>query len=613
MKRIISFVMVFSCIFGLFCTSAFAAPPCNDAVSLADALYEFGLFKGTGTDSNGKPTYGLATAPTRQQAVVMLIRLLGKEDEALDCAYSHPFTDVDFWADRYIAYAYKNGLTNGTNATTFSGNQNINAQQYITLLLRSLGYNDSNGDFSYSNALAFSDSIGLTEGKYSQNSNFLREDLVWLSCGALLQPTKAGVPLVKQLKKDGALTDEQYINGLSIMAVADLSEDFRYVVVGDNTDDPDVVIDVYDLYSEPAHGEYSGYQRLRGYAYDNIYPIYYSGNSASYTYQVECTENMSELCTWTWNGNTYKNTRSDCYEFFSNTTYFQSYYSSFDPSILSASWFRSTFGETYMEWLRYRAFTFGDAGTVVKRYLEMQDGIYYYEPKDGLYPEMYFGLFNFEEAWTEQELEADWISEYELQQLANEPDLCFGIMTSSMHDWSLGVGNLVYGFYLQGIVSKELLYVYDMPETFADSDDAEGTYSNIRFKKSNGDWYFNPEDLITVGLLNNDGTINTNFVPQKYDSDNAATEFESEWISADELKSIYNFSSYWAGEEVWIWRTALIGEDGEDIKYTLTGTPKSKMEKGVTYNCIYNGHTIRVQYAAGLLFNYADLVAAGII
>ncbi len=499
MKRIISFVMVFSCILGLFCTSAFAAPPCNDTVSLADALYEFGLFKGTGTDSNGKPTYGLTAAPTRQQAVVMLIRLLGKEDEALDCAYSHPFTDVDSWADRYIAYAYKNSLTNGTSATTFSGNQNINAQQYITLLLRSLGYNDSKGDFSYSNALAFSDSIGLTESKYSQNTNFLREDLVWLSCGALLQPTKAGVPLVKQLKKDGALTDEQYNNGLSVMAVADLSENFRYDHFNGNT------FDMYDLYTTSGSGTYAGYNRLHGYPRDDEYQIYFKDKNDILVYHDVDT---SKTVAWHYNGKTYYNTIAECYEFFSDTSKLRHIIGELGGS---TQFMVDMFGSTYVNWLSHTTYSL-KAVDVVSKYIDMQSGIYYYEPRGGLCPEMYFGLFNFEEAWTEQELEANWISEYELQQLANEPDLCFGIMTSSMHDWSLGVGNLVYGFYLQGIASKELLYVYDMPETFANSDDAEGTYSNIRFKKSNGDWYFNPEDLITVGLLNSDGTFNTNFV-----------------------------------------------------------------------------------------------------
>jgi len=94
-------------------------------------------------------------------------------------------------------------------------------------------------------------------------------------------------------------------------------------------------------------------------------------------------------------------------------------------------------------------------------------------------------------------------------------------------------------------------------------------------------------------------------------------EFKNEWISSSELKDIYNFSSYWAGEEIWIYKTALFGSDEEDIKYTLTGSPSSKFEKNKTYKCKYKKYTIRVQYDGGfdggLLFNYEDLCNAGII
>ena len=51
----------------------------------------------------------------------MLVRLLGKEEEALAGNWDLPFTDVSKTsaAYPYIGYAYANGLTNGTSATTF--------------------------------------------------------------------------------------------------------------------------------------------------------------------------------------------------------------------------------------------------------------------------------------------------------------------------------------------------------------------------------------------------------------------------------------------------------------------------------------------------------------
>lgn len=590
--------------------SVYAAPPCNNAEGLAGALHEFGLFNGTGVNADGFPIYSLERESTRQEAVVMLIRLLGKEIEATQCTSHHPFTDVDAWADKYVAYAYSQNIAKGVSANLFGANQSINAQQYITFLLRALGYNDSQGDFSYENVFSFSDEIGLTKGQYMIGNSFLRADMAWLSSGALIQKTKSGIPLIKQLKKNGVVSSEQYINGISAMMYTELEEQFRYITLWGNGDDV-LEIDVFDLYAEPGHGEYAGYSRLRGYGYDDEYPIYFKGQMDSYSCVTDHNDNLNDICTWTYEGNTYRNTRGDCYRFFSDTTFFQSYYSSFSNSFLSVNWFKDTFGEIYDDWFAYMAFTTGNSDKLVERYLEVQAGITYHTPLGGLSPEMHYDLFDFEEAWTEQELGADWIGVYELQHLSGESGLNFGIMTSSLTNWSMGIGNLVYGFYLQGFASEEVLLIYDMPQEFAESDSNEGIFSNIRFKKQNGEWYFKPSDLISVGLLNDDGSFNKNFEPQKYNSDMSKKKYQNEWITARELEEIYNLSSQWLGNEIWIFRNAYDG--GDSVKYVITGAPESKMEKDKIYDGKYNSITIRFKYDIELFFNYDDLCDAGII
>lgn len=78
-KRILSMFLAVT----LICVSAptaFAAS--EEAVAAANALYSLGLFSGTGTDANGNPEFDLDRAPTRNEAVTMLVRLLGKEGEA---------------------------------------------------------------------------------------------------------------------------------------------------------------------------------------------------------------------------------------------------------------------------------------------------------------------------------------------------------------------------------------------------------------------------------------------------------------------------------------------------------------------------------------------------
>ncbi|MDR0917585.1 MAG: S-layer homology domain-containing protein [Oscillospiraceae bacterium] len=155
-------------------------------------LNSLGLFNGVGENANGTPNFALDRAPTRAEAVTMLVRLLGKETEALAGAWTTPFTDVAEWAEPYIGYAYTHGLTNGTGDTTFSGESSVTAAQYITLVLRALGYS-SDRDFAWDKSWELSDVIGLTDGSYNAGTTtFLRGDVAVISFGALLMEYKSG-------------------------------------------------------------------------------------------------------------------------------------------------------------------------------------------------------------------------------------------------------------------------------------------------------------------------------------------------------------------------------------------------------------------------------------
>ncbi len=154
----------------------------------AESLSNLGVFVGTG---NG---FELDRQPTRIEGLVMLIRLLGAEEDALEMQNdSIPFTDVPNWAKGYVAYAYENGLTTGINSTTFGSKITMDAKAYLTFLLRSLGYNDQAGDFTYKNALTFAKDIDLISDKtYTTLSNqtFLRAHIAKTSYDALNFPYK---------------------------------------------------------------------------------------------------------------------------------------------------------------------------------------------------------------------------------------------------------------------------------------------------------------------------------------------------------------------------------------------------------------------------------------
>ncbi len=146
--------------------------------TLAADLKQLGLFSGV-SDTN----FDLERAPSRTEVIVMLIRVLGKEKEAKEGTWSHPFTDVPAWADPYVGYAYTNGLTKGMSATKF-GNDTASAGTYLTFMLRALGYSDAKGDFAWDAPFALARGIGLLPA-FADTEDFWRADIVSISYAAL--------------------------------------------------------------------------------------------------------------------------------------------------------------------------------------------------------------------------------------------------------------------------------------------------------------------------------------------------------------------------------------------------------------------------------------------
>lgn len=173
----------------------------SPAQEAAEALYKLGLFNGTGTNEDGTPIFELDRTPNRQEAITMLVRLLGKEEEAKAGTWSTPFTDLAEWATPYVGYAYTNGLTNGTSETTFGSTDPVSATQYLTFVLRALGYEDGT-DFQWYEAWVKSDELGLTSGQYTaETTDFTRGDVAVISQATLNTiPKGEAVLLIDKLK-----------------------------------------------------------------------------------------------------------------------------------------------------------------------------------------------------------------------------------------------------------------------------------------------------------------------------------------------------------------------------------------------------------------------------
>ena len=171
-----------------------------DYNALADALKQMGLFQGTGTAYGSG--YDLEQAPTRIVGLVMFLRLIGEEGAALSSTAANPFADTPAWCDRYVAYAYEKGYTEGNNVSAggqryFGPDAQLSAGEYMTFLLRALGYSDSGAspDFSWANAVGKSVEFGVlnaAEQAKLTGSPFLRAQVAYLSYFALSAPLKDG-------------------------------------------------------------------------------------------------------------------------------------------------------------------------------------------------------------------------------------------------------------------------------------------------------------------------------------------------------------------------------------------------------------------------------------
>ncbi len=170
----------------------------------ADKLYELGLFKGTDKG------YELEKTFTREEAVTTLVRLLGEEKNLNINSYNEIFDDVkmDRWSFGYVMYCYQNNVTKGTGANTFSPENPITAQEYITLIMRLLGY----ADIEPENALEESVAVKLINSEkaraFEQTSSFTRDDMVYIMYRTLMTKTADGEILAYIIADKGVISNK---------------------------------------------------------------------------------------------------------------------------------------------------------------------------------------------------------------------------------------------------------------------------------------------------------------------------------------------------------------------------------------------------------------------
>ncbi len=217
----------------------------NESRSVENFFIEANMLKGNGSE------YGLDALPTRMEGTIILIRILGKESEAQALASEPcPFTDVPDWAVGYANYAYNSGITKGISETLFGTYEPMTAQQYNTLLLRTVGYDDNQGDFNWDSAVetAGEEEIlptDMVDWYESQSNEYTKRDLLESSFCYLevsMHDDETANSLIDQLIENGivsrALADKYGVAVQEVHSfVTNLSEDdyFDLTVQDNNT------------------------------------------------------------------------------------------------------------------------------------------------------------------------------------------------------------------------------------------------------------------------------------------------------------------------------------------------------------------------------------------
>ncbi len=191
MKRTLSIILI-TVILLSYCA---VQPKAYTSVEIA---YGLNLLRGTGS---GLDEVYLSLSPTRSNAAMIILRLLGLENEALGFKERTTFSDASsatsYWQP-ILAYLYANpsvgfsGYTDGT----FKPNDNINAQMLAKVLLTVLGYRQDI-DFLWHNTLTFAESVGLRSLK--NKDRITNSDVAVALVEALNIHTREGYTLVTEL------------------------------------------------------------------------------------------------------------------------------------------------------------------------------------------------------------------------------------------------------------------------------------------------------------------------------------------------------------------------------------------------------------------------------
>ena len=172
MKKSLSLILALSIILSTF-VPAFA-------VSEKDLYEKSGQFLKNEKVLEGSETGDLMLNKNlkRQDMVVLISRLYKEENAAKVYKGKHKFTDItDSFYDPYIAWAVNKDLIHGMSTSRFGFKEEVIVQQFQTVLLRALGYNEE-ADDNWDNIPQLAEKYNLMENLNAKPKEKLNRGLM---------------------------------------------------------------------------------------------------------------------------------------------------------------------------------------------------------------------------------------------------------------------------------------------------------------------------------------------------------------------------------------------------------------------------------------------------